>query len=99
MAPGLRVPRTLQYLEDYYELRVLAGEAALEHGEAKTRAIFKRKRGFVHYWKRKVENTSSSYTCSTPSLIFIVHMLNSITHLHRTHAQLHHSSTHFLPSA
>lgn len=56
MVPGLRVPCTLEHLADYYELRILAGEAALEHGEAKTQAIFKRERGFVHYWKRKVES-------------------------------------------
>eukprot|EP00026_Physarum_polycephalum_P005908 Phypoly_transcript_05947.p1 GENE.Phypoly_transcript_05947~~Phypoly_transcript_05947.p1 ORF type:complete len:331 (+),score=27.69 Phypoly_transcript_05947:825-1817(+) len=53
MAPGERIPRTLEHLAVFYELRVLTGEAALEHGEAKARAIFKHKRGFVHYWKRK----------------------------------------------
>jgi hypothetical protein len=54
MAHGPTLPRSLEHLADFYEVRILAGEAAVEHGEPKARAIFKRQRGFIHYWKRKV---------------------------------------------
>jgi hypothetical protein len=81
MAPGHRVSRTFEHLESYYEVRILAGETALEHGEAKARAIFKRKRGFVHYWKRKVFN----YSLFTITLhTYKIHLLTFL-HIHLFH--------------
>jgi len=51
-----RAPRTEEHLGDYHEFRAAAGEAAVLQGEAKAHTIFKRKRGFISYWKCKALN-------------------------------------------
>ena len=78
--------RSPKHLQAFYEIRERAGECTVIHGEGTASRIFKRKRGFITYWKTKVFYT---YTIFLFVLSINIHIISSQTTSLRFHNGKH----------